>query len=277
MKSKKILAGFCASLMLAAASIPSVSAADAVKVKVGSAEAKAGDSFTVAVELSDIPAAGINACDFGIEYDKSVITITDVTTGALAKEDSTKLEGVEPLEVGLEDGFASIVYALSSNEVITGSGVFLNVTGTVKSTAKSGDKSDLKIVAVDRNETATSTTANADIIFGNLGSDNTTAVNYTPEITNGVITVIGDETQPGTEQGVTDPDPVEASLRGDVDCNGIAGTSADCTLLAKYIANKSKYALDSQGFANADVDTEKGVTTSDLAFLIEVMLEKRTL
>ena len=254
MKSKKILAGVCASLMIAASAIPTVSAADAVKVKVGSAEAKAGENFSVTVDLSDIPTAGINACDFGIEYDKSVITITDVTAGTLAKDDTAASTlGVDPLEVGMEDGFVSIIYSLSSTDVLTGSGAFLNVTGQVKSTASSGDKSDLKVVAVDRSESTETTTKNGDIIFGKLESDDTTFVNYTPEITNGVITVIGDEEDPTTAptqpttQAPTQPvqnetiDPSKRTVLGDVDENGIPGQSADCVSLAKYLANKAKY------------------------------------
>lgn len=292
MKSKKILAGFCASLMLAAATLPSVSAADAVKVKVGSAEAKAGEDFTVAIDLSDIPSAGINGCDFGIQYDADVVELTGVTTGAIAKEDSAKLDGVEPLEVGYESGFVSIIYALSS-DAITESGTFLNVKGTVKSTAKAGDKSDLKIVAIDRKENSVSTSNNADIIFGMLNTDET-SVMYTPTITDGVVEVIGEEkpsekpsenpSEDPTEKPSEDPseqpgnvDPTKRSMLGDVDLNKDPGKTNDAVLLAKYIANKNKYGLSDEALANADVDLDNTVGTADLTMLVEVVLGKISL
>ena len=292
MKSKKILAGFCASLMLAAATLPSVSAADAVKVKVGSAEAKAGEDFTVAIDLSDIPSAGINGCDFGIQYDADVVELTGVTTGAIAKEDSAKLDGVEPLEVGYESGFVSIIYALSS-DAITESGTFLNVKGTVKSTAKAGDKSDLKIVAVDRKENSVSTSNNADIIFGMLNTDET-SVMYTPTITNGVVEVIGEEdpsdkpsenpSEDPSDKPSEDPseqpgnvDPTKRSMLGDVNLDNDPGKTGDAVLLAKYIANKNKYPLSDEALANADVDLDNAVGTADLTMLVEVVLGKISL
>lgn len=292
MKSKKILAGFCASLMLAAATLPSVSAADAVKVKVGSAEAKAGEDFTVAIDLSDIPSAGINGCDFGIQYDADVVELTGVTTGAIAKEDSAKLDGVEPLEVGYESGFVSIIYALSS-DAITESGTFLNVKGTVKSTAKAGDKSELKIVAVDRKENSVSTSNNADIIFGMLNTDET-SVMYTPTITDGVVEVIGEEdpsdkpsenpSEDPSDKPSEDPseqpgnvDPTKRSMLGDVDLNKDPGKTNDAVLLAKYIANKNKYGLSDEALANADVDLDNAVGTADLTMLVEVVLGKISL
>jgi hypothetical protein len=296
MKSKKILAGFCASLMLAAATLPSVSAADAVKVKVGSAEAKAGEDFTVAIDLSDIPSAGINGCDFGIQYDADVVELTGVTTGAIAKEDSAKLDGVEPLEVGYESGFVSIIYALSS-DAITESGTFLNVKGTVKSTAKAGDKSELKIVAIDRKENSVSTSNNADIIFGMLNTDET-SVMYTPTITDGVVEVIGEEnpsdkpSENPSEDPSEDPsdkpsedpseqpgnvDPSKRSMLGDVDLDKVPGKTNDAILLAKYIANKNKYPLSDEALANADVNLDNAVGTADLTMLVEVVLGKISL
>ena len=79
MKAKKIMAGACASLMLAVAAVPTVCAADALKGSISKAEAKAGGKFSVTLDLEDIPASGINGCDFGIKYDSSVITVTDVS------------------------------------------------------------------------------------------------------------------------------------------------------------------------------------------------------
>ena len=199
MKAKKILAGVCASVMLAATAIPVVSAADSVKVTVGNTKAKAGENFSVTVDLADIPAAGINGCDFGIKFDSSVISITGVEKGALAKDDTDALDGVKSLETNVENGFVSIVYGVSGTTV-TGSGTFVTLTGKVNASAAAGTKADLKVVAIDRTAKPAGSETNADIIFGYLKDDNKTFVNYDPTITNGWVEVEGEApTQAPTE------------------------------------------------------------------------------
>ena len=199
MKAKKILAGVCASVMLAATAIPVVSAADSVKVTVGNTKAKAGEDFSVTVDLADIPAAGINGCDFGIKFDSSVISITGVEKGALAKDDTDVLDGVKSLETNVENGFVSIVYGVSGTTV-TGSGTFVTLKGKVNASAAAGTKADLKVVAIDRTAKPGGSETNADIIFGYLKDDNKTFVNYDPTITNGWVEVEGEApTQAPTE------------------------------------------------------------------------------
>jgi hypothetical protein len=208
MKAKRILAGVCASVMLAAAAVPVVSAADSVKVTVSNAKAKAGETFSVTVDLADIPAAGINGCDFGISYDASVVSITGVEKGALAVDDTDALDGVKSLETNVESGLVSVIYGVSGTKV-TGSGTFVKLTGKINSTAAAGTKSDIKIVAIDRTAKPAGSDKNADIIFGYLQDDNKTFVNYTPTIVNGVVEVEGEATEqpttqaPATEQPTT--------------------------------------------------------------------------
>ena len=74
MRTKKVLAGVVASLMLAAA-MPTVMAADSFGVTISNQKVAAGEEFKLTMDMSDIPAEGINACDFGIKYDSSVLTI----------------------------------------------------------------------------------------------------------------------------------------------------------------------------------------------------------
>ena len=198
MKAKRILAGVCASVMLAAAAVPVVSAADSVKVTVSNAKAKAGETFSVTVDLADIPAAGINGCDFGISYDASVVSITGVEKGALAVDDTDALDGVKSLETNVESGLVSIIYGVSGTKV-TGSGTFVKLSGKINSNAAAGTKSDIKIVAIDRTAKPAGSDKNADIIFGYLQDDNKTFVNYTPTIVNGVVEVEGETTTQPTD------------------------------------------------------------------------------
>jgi hypothetical protein len=277
MKAKKLLAGVCASIMLAATAAPVVSAADSVKVTVGNAKVKAGEEFSVTVDLADIPAAGINGCDFGIEYDSSIINITGATAGPLAKDDASGLEGVNTLEVNTETGLVSIVYGLASGTV-TGSGTFVTLNGSVKASAKEGDKSDLKVVAINRLAKPEGTETNSDIIFGLLDEDNSTFTNYTPTITNGYIEVEGEGPTEETTVGPTDGPSEElppASLLGDVDLNGEVGIG-DVVAISKYLVNKKSYALVPEALANADVTRNKVVDALDQSKLIEYNLKKIT-
>lgn len=292
MKAKKILAGACASFMIAAMAVTNVTAADAVKVTVGSAEAKAGATFSVNLDLADIPAAGINACDFGIKYDSSVITITDVELGKLAKEDEdAKLEGVNALETNIEEGLVSIIYGLGTTDsanYMSGSGTFLVVSGTVSKTAKAGDKSALDIVAVDRLATGTGTATNADIIFGNIASDNTTYTIYDPTITSGLVKVIGDE-QPTEESKPTETNPPYTGdkelLYGDVNLDEDISL-ADVAKLVKYNIDKNlfpfgendkdgKYIEGSkeQALEQADVEYDGSINVSDTSKLVAYLLD----
>jgi hypothetical protein len=287
MKAKKILAGACASFMLAMATVPVVSAADAVKVTIGNTTAKAGEKFSVTIDLADIPAAGINGCDFGVKYDSSALTITGVTPGKLAKEDSASLDGVSALETNIETGLVSIIYGLGATEAsnyMTGSGTFVTLEGTVSGTAKAG-KYDLELVAVDRLADPSGSATNSEIIFGNLAADNTTYTVYDPTIVNGYVEVVSGEvtsttttktpsvsTTTSTTVAPTPSTPVgEATKIGDVNTDGDPGTSADLVALSKYFINKSLFPLSAEGLANADLNQNKVVDNVDLSLLIEVV------
>lgn len=275
MRAKKIIAGACASLMLAVSAIPTVTAAESVKVTLGNTTAAPGETFTVKMELSDIPSAGINGCDFGIKYDSSVLTISEVALGDLAKGDLTDVEGMpDPLEWNIEDDLVCIIYGLGTTNTdyyMTGSGTFLTISGTVSETAASGTKSDLEIVAVDRTTTPTSSAVNEDIIFGYLGSDDEAPVMYDPTITNGYVEITGEDTSDSTED--TSVDFGEVSKLGDVNVDGLVN-STDVVVLNKYLISTSKYALGSAtAYANADCDEDKSLTSKDSMAIVNHVLE----
>lgn len=275
MRAKKIIAGACASLMLAVSAIPTVTAAESVKVTLGNTTAAPGETFTVKMELSDIPAAGINGCDFGIKYDSSVLTISEVALGDLAKGDSTDVEGMpDPLQCNIEDDLVCVIYGLGTTNTdyyMTGSGTFLTISGTVSETAASGTKSDLEVVAVDRTTTPTSTSVNEDIIFGYLGSDDETPVMYDPTITNGYVEVTGDDTSDSTED--TSIDFGEVSKLGDVNVDGLVN-STDVVVLNKYLISASRYALsNATAYANADCDKDNTLTSKDSMAIVNHVVE----
>lgn len=275
MKAKKVLAGACASLMLASVAIPAVSAAEAVKVTVGNTKAEAGAKFSVTVDLSDIPAAGINACDFGIKYDSSALSITSVKAGELANEDTAVLDGVSALETGIDAGFVSIIYGLGTTDTssyMTGSGTFITLEGTVSNAAKAG-KYDLEVVPVDRLADSTGTETNSDIIFGNLSEDNTTYTVYDPTIVNGYVEVTSGTGE--TEETSETIEVVPPTKLGDVDVNNAIGLT-DLVLLVKYLASPDLYPITAQGYANADVTKDGSVDSLDADMLGEYNLKSIT-
>lgn len=286
MKAKKILAGACASLMLAITAAPVVSAADAVTVTVGNTTAEAGGKFSVTLDLADVPAAGINACDFGIKFDSKAITVTNVKAGDLAKEDTATLEGVKALETNIETGLVSVIYGLGATDAsnyITKAGTFLTIEGTVSADAAAG-KYDLEVVAIDRLADPSGTATNADIIFGNYDSASGACTMYTPTITDGYVEVVSDstketvnteETQPTTAEATVPSDLPAVTKRGDVTCNDLVNLD-DVVALAKYVLNPELNPITPQGLANGDVTDDGKVNSGDLSKLVEYNLQSIT-
>lgn len=228
------------------------------------------------MELSDIPSAGINACDFGIKYDSSVLTIDDVALGDLAKGDDTSVEGMpDPFVYNIEDNLVCVTYGVGTSNTdfyMTGSGTFLTISGTVSKSAAPGTKSDLEIVAVDRLTTPTSSSVNDEIIFGLYGSDEEVIV-YDPTITNGYVEVEGEATtEESTGNTGTSIDFGEVTLMGDTNRDDVID-STDIVVLNKYLLNKVQYPLqDSSAYANGDCDKDKDLTTKDSLFIIQHVL-----
>lgn len=278
MRTKKLLAGACASLMIAASAITTVTAAESVNVTIGNATAAPGETFTVKMELSDIPSAGINACDFGIKYDSSVLTIDDVALGDLAKGDDTSVEGMpDPFVYNIEEDLVCVAYGVGTTNTdfyMTGSGTFLTISGTVSESAAPGTKSDLEIVAVDRQTTPTSSSVNDEIIFGLYSSDEEAPIVYDPTITNGYVEVEGEATtEESTGNTGTSIDFGEVTLLGDTNRDDVID-STDIVVLNKYLLNKVQYPLqDSSAYANGDCDKDKDLTTRIVCLLFSMFLE----
>lgn len=95
MKTKKVVVGAVAAAMLSLAVCPVVPAAagETVQISVGNEEVKAGEKFSVNVSLNDISAPGIQATDFAVSYDSSLITIDSVDAGALANTGAADADG----------------------------------------------------------------------------------------------------------------------------------------------------------------------------------------
>ena len=270
MKVRKIVAGLAAVSMLAAFSAQSVFAAETVTISADKVTAKAGAEFTMNVELSDVPAAGISVCEFAVTYDASVVEVTGVAVGKIADKGADaaeKFEGASAFESDYSTaGVINVSYTTGLDDAaywITEDGVMLTITGKVNASAKDGTVSEFKIGAIDRETTEGSGAANSAISIGNIGADYT-VTKFEAAVSNGSVTVKNDATTPSTGD-VT---------YGDVNCDG------DVNLLDVLALNRNLLtgeALTDQGKVNADVDKDGKPTAVDalniLKFTIKLVQE----
>ncbi len=258
MKTKKIVVGAMAAAMLSLSvcSVAPVAAADeTVQISVGETTAEAGGAFTVDVSLADIPASGLQGCQFSLSYDSSLITVTEVEAGAITK---TGVEKVDSSSASIPN-FSSYINSASGNVSLMWStkvddasywlkddGVFCTIKGTVAA----GASGYIDIKAVPTNREVKPETGVENTEFGIGYTKDGQAVKCSVKVTNGGIKIGKDDT--------------DTVLRGDANLDGKVSIS-DAVRILQYVANSSKFPLDDKAKANADVDDTPGVTGSDAA------------
>lgn len=259
MKTKKIVIGAMAAAMLSlsvCSLVPAAAAGETVQISVGKANAKAGEEFTVEVSLADIPSTGIQACNFSVEFDPSLVTITKVEEGKLAKSGADSSDPSASLIAPFnsftdnDEGTVSVMWSTSLDDAsywLKGEGVLCTITGKVASGAKDGTVADLKIVPTKRDTSTGSGVANDEIDCGYIKSGE--KVSYDLNLTNGSVTV-GSSQQGGT------------LLKGDANEDGEV-TVADAAAILQYLGNNEAFPLTEQGKKNGDVDGNAGITPSD--------------
>ncbi len=286
MKTRKLIAGFMGAAVAAtmAASVI-VTAADSVNVTVSNDKVKAGEDFTLTVSIDGIPSAGMNACDFGIEYDSDLVSVSSVTKGELIPQvPDSELAVSDPLTTNIEDGFISVIYGVGTVDpayYLKDSGVFLTIKGTVDEKAEAGSKAEFSIVPINRTEKPSGTAVNKNTYFGLIDGDENITV-YTPTITDGYVEVLGDEKPTETtEPETTEPSEEkptetlgEATKYGDVDCNGTIEVN-DVVVLNMYLLDTTSNipGVTAQGLANADVEKDSVVNLVDSGKLINFLAE----
>lgn len=258
MKTKKVIIGAVAASMLSLSvcSIAPVSfaAGETVQISVGKESAKAGEQFTVEVTLADIPSTGLQAVEFAVKFDSSLVSIDSIKAGPITEtgaQDSDPTSGIVPVfDAVIHDSNASIAWSTSLDEAsywLKKDGVFCTITGTVASGAKDGSVAKLEVVPNDRSVTPGSSEKIDKVLCGY--SDGDEIVNYEVSISDGSVTV-GTGSAPG-------------GLRGDANCDNEVNL-ADAVLIMQNQANPSKYLISEQGQLNGDVDqTGNGLTNKD--------------
>lgn len=257
MKTKKVIIGAVAASMLSLSvcSIAPVSfaAGETVQISVGKESAKAGEQFTVEVTLADIPSTGLQAVEFAVKFDSSLISIDSIKAGPITEtgaQDADPTSGVVPVfDTYINGSNASIAWSTSLDDAsywLKKDGVFCTITGKVASSAKDGSVAKLEVIPNDRSVTPGSSDKNDKVLCG-YSNGNDEVVNYEVSISNGSVTV-------GSAPNV---------LRGDANVDGEVNL-ADAVLIMQNQANPSKYKISDQGLLNGDVDqTGNGLTNKD--------------
>ncbi|MBQ7013417.1 MAG: Cohesin domain protein [Oscillospiraceae bacterium] len=256
MKVRKIVAGLAAVSMLAAFSAQGAFAADTVTITADKVEVAAGETFTMNVSLSGVPAAGISVCEFALTYDTEWVTVTGVTVGAIADngvDSAEPIDGATAFDVDYSTAGvinASYITGLDDSAYwITEDGVFMTITGTVDSTAVEGDTTEFVLGAIQRQTSEGSGVTNDEIAIGNISADYT-VTQFDVTTSNGSVTVAGNGTT-----GDTDPTPGPTTgddyLAGDVNLDGSVSI-VDVVMLNKAVMGVET--LNDQQKKNGEVD-----------------------
>lgn len=251
MKTKRVVVGAVAAAMLSLSvcSLAPVMAADeTVQISVGTATAEPGAEFTVDVSLADIPAAGIQGCEFSVEFDNSLITVDSVTAGSLADTGADAADGTAELApifdstIDNEEGVVNLMWSTmlsDSSYWLKDGGVLCTITGTVAEDVTEATTAVLKVAATKHETYPGSGVVNSELKAGYTGDDGT-VVKYAVNTVEGAVNIGG-----GTDN----------TLKGDANCNKEVEV-ADAVFILQGIANPGNeaYWLSEQGRINADVD-----------------------
>ncbi len=263
MKVRKIVAGLAAVSMLAAFSTQAVLAAETVTIKANDATAQAGGTFTMDVELSGVPAAGISVCEFAVTYDSTLVTVTDVAVGAIADtgaDSVEQFEGVNAFEADFSTaGVINVTYSTGLDDSaywITEDGVFLTISGTVSADA-AATTTDFVVGAIARETTEGSGVTNTEISIGNIAADYT-VTKYTAATDDGTLTITSESS--GNETAVY----------GDVNCDGTVNIMDVIELSQSFMGVAD---LTPQGAVNADVDVNGSVQPTDTMYIAQSLVK----
>ena len=266
MRVRKIAAVMAAVSMLAAVSAQAAFAADSVTVTAEKVNAEAGAEFTLAVKLSGVPAAGVNAAEFELTYDASALTITGASAGDIVNSDASGKEGFDGVTVFDADfseaGTVTVTYGVALDDSaywVTKDGTFLTISGKVNDGTADGTYA-VDVKAIDRETYEGSGTPNAEIFIGNMNSEGT-ITNYTVTAKAGAVVVGTTPSESETEATSETVKPSESGdiLRGDADCNGVVNI-VDVITMNKAIMGKEN--LSPQGLKNGDLNGD-GTPTSE--------------
>jgi hypothetical protein len=275
MKTNKVIVGAIAATMLSlslSSLAPAIAAGETVQISASSAEAKAGEQFEVKVSLADVPKTGIQGLDFAVTYNNKIVTIDKITVGEIADTKAASSDQTSSLlptfDVSIQnsEGYSSVIWSTAvedSSYWISKDGVVCTITGTVSSSAKEGDYSDITLTGVKRETYVGSGQTNSVINAGY--SDGDKAVKYTVKATPGKVSVpskpANTTVTTTTTTTTTSKTPDTKVVRGDANCDNEVNLS-DAVVIMQSIANPGAYGLTG---SNDKHITEQGQLNADVA------------
>ncbi|MDE5754908.1 MAG: hypothetical protein K2H89_10270 [Oscillospiraceae bacterium] len=246
MKFTKIAASLMAVSMMAVVTSQVAFAEDSVTLTAEKVTAAQGSDFTLKVDLSGVPAAGVSAAEFAVTYDASVITIKDVAAGSIVNTDSDGFDDVAVFKAEYsEAGKITVTYGTVGDNWVAADGTFLTITGTAS--GEEGASTAVEIVAMGRPFYDGSKDKIDEVYVGSISSDGT-VTNYNVKATAGSVT-IGDGGNIST-----------TTKLGDADENGKIEILDVVMMNRVYVGVES---ISGQGKINADVDGDGKITLSD--------------
>ncbi len=289
MKTKRTMAGILAVAMTASVlAWNPVFAAGEIGLSAEKVSAKVGDSFTLQVSLSDVPASGLGGCEFSLAYDSTIVTVTDVQAGTITDTGSDEQQSAFAGEAPSFDcnyetaGTIDVIWATGltdSTYWIKQDGVLLTITGTVNESAKAGDVSEFKIQAIGRETKPGSSTKYDKVTFVNVDADGV-LTSYDTVLSDGSVTVIADGTTTTeavtgtttTNTGETTTTSLVNVNYGDTNLDGVVDLR-DAIILNKHLAQQIILEKDSQPFKNADVNADGNVDDQDSDVLVNYVIQ----
>ncbi len=266
MKTNKVIASALAFIMatttMAAGSV--FAAGETVTISAGKAEVAAGAEFTIDIMLSDVPATGIMGCEFALNYDANVLSISDVAAGAVA---NTGSDGQEPDISGEAPSFyvdsstagtINLTWSTGLSDSaywIAKDGVFATITGKVAADAADGSY-PISIVPIARDDLSG---ANSAIYVGYIDA-NKKAVEYDTAVIDGEV-IVGKKTMTTTTTTETTTQTTATTTTG--------GKDTTTTSTQTTVGNKPTGVV-------GDVNLDEGVSLIDVVFLNKYLAKSVT-
>lgn len=259
MKLTRIAASLAAVSMLTAVTSQLVFAEDSVTLTAEKVTATQGSEFTLNVDLSGVPANGVNVAEFSVTYDASVITVTGATAGSIVNTASDGFDGVAVFDADFsEAGKITLTYGTvgDASTWVKADGTFLTITG--KAVGETGSKTDVNITAIDRPYYDGSESTISEIYIGSVDSDDNVAKCSVKAVAGSVtIGENGGEVGNTTKKG-------DVNLDGEIDINDVV--YANKIVLGKETA-------DGQELLNGDIDGDGHISADDALSIMKYVVK----
>lgn len=237
---------------------------DIVAVSISREIATVDGVFTATVYLDELPTTGLNAMDFAITYDPTILTVTDVEllydTGA-DKAEAAVNPDLENTVFRYEDTGNEL--RICWNTALTNPDywlqeerAFFTISGTLAETVEPNSCAELCLAPASRETYEGSGVINTLVVAGYV-DENGNTFNYETAFTDGLVW------KPRDESGAT--------IRGDVNLDG-AMTISDAINLYKAVTEEQP--LCAAAYVNADLEPDGLLTAADVTLILQSLQQQ---